>query len=111
MDAVRGDREQNVREFSRIQSEYASYSAAREVEEVKNSLKPFRPPTAPSSDLEKERKEITEITRRNLFFAQVALFLVVLAGLGYVTLSRDSANVVALGLLIVGIGFGFFLRR
>lgn len=111
MDALRNDREQNVQEFSRIQSEYASYSAARDVERVKNSLKPFRPPTAPASDLEKERKEITEIAKRNLFFAQVALFLVVLVGLGYVTLPRDNANVVALGLLVVGIGFGFFLRR
>jgi hypothetical protein len=108
-------REQQVQEFSRIQSEYASYrdkdSAAREVERVKNSLKPFRPPTAPSSDLEKERKEITDIAKRNLFFIQLALFLVVLAMLSYFMFSLDTANLIAFGLLSVGIAMGFFLRR
>lgn len=108
-------REQQVQEFSRIQSEYANYkdkdSAAREVERVKNSLKPFRPPTAPSSDLEKERKEITELAKRNLFFVQVALFLVVLAMLSYFMFSLETANLLAFALLCVGIAMGFFLRR
>lgn len=108
-------RDENVKEYSRIQSEYASYkdkdSAAREVERVKNSLKPFRPPTAPSSDLEKERKEITEIAKLNLFFIQVALFLVVLAMLSYFMFSLEVANLIAFALLSVGIAMGFFLRR
>jgi pilus assembly protein TadC len=79
--------------------------------EVIDSLKPFRPPTAPSSDLEKERKEITEITKRNLYFIQFALLLVVLVLLSYVLLPFDSANLIAFLLLCVGIGLGFFLRR
>ena len=105
----------SVEDYSRIQSEYAAYteqqSAVKEIQSIKNSLKPFRPPTAPSSDLEKERKAITDVASRNMFFAQFALFLVVLVGLSYVTLPQDTANSVALGLLTVGIGFGFFLRR
>lgn len=86
-------------------------SSASSIREVIDSLKPFRPPTAPSSDLEKERKEITELAKRNLFFAQVALLLVVLAGLCYLVMDRDSANLIALALLLVGIAVGFFLRR
>lgn len=108
-------REQQVQEFSRIQSDYASFkekdSLTREIDRVKDSLKPFRPPTAPSSDLEKERKEITELAKRNLFFVQVALFLVVLAMLSYFVVSLETANLIAFGLLCVGIAMGFFLRR
>lgn len=85
--------------------------AAREIREVTNSLKPFRPPTAPSSDLEKERKEITNIATRNLYFIQVALFLVILSMLSYFMFSLDTANLIAFGLLCVGIALGFFLRR
>lgn len=81
------------------------------IQKVIDSLKPFRPPTAPSSDLEKERKEISEIAKRNLFFVQVALFLVVLAMLSYFVFSLDTANLIAFGLLCVGIAMGFFLRR
>ena len=114
-ESLKDVREENVKEFSRIQSEYASFkekdSTVREIERVKNSLKPFRPPTAPSSDLEKERKEISEIAKRNLFFVQAALFLVVLAMLSYVMFSLNTANLIAFALLCVGIAMGFFLRR
>jgi Ca2+/Na+ antiporter len=79
--------------------------------EVIDSLKPFRPPTAPSSDLEKERKEISEIAKRDLYFIQFALMLVVLVLLSYLLLPFDSANMIAFLLLCVGIALGFFLRR
>ena len=46
-----------------------------------------------------------------MFFAQLALFLVVLVGLSYVTLPRSTADMAALGLLTVGIALGFFLIR
>jgi hypothetical protein len=81
------------------------------IKEVIDSLKPFRPPTAPASDLEKERKEITDIAKRNLYFIQIALFLVLLAMLSYFMFSLDTANLLAFGLLCVGIAMGFFLRR
>ena len=103
------------KEYTQIQSEYAAWkdsqSAQEKLREVKNSLKPFRPPTAPSSDLEKERKEITDLAKRNMFFIQAALFLVVLAMLSYFMFSLDTANLIAFALLCVGIAMGFFLRR
>lgn len=80
------------------------------IREVKNSLKPFRPPTAPASDLEKERKAITDVARRNLYFVQIALFLVVIVMLCYVILPLDYANGIAFLLLCVGIALGFFLK-
>lgn len=86
-------------------------SAIGVMREVIDSLKPFRPPTSPSSDLEKERQEITEITKRNLYFIQFALMLVVLVLLSYLLLPFDSANMIAFLLLCVGIALGFFLRR
>lgn len=86
-------------------------SLPAKIREVTDSLKPFRPPTAPSSDLEKERKEITNLATRNLYFIQIALFLVVLSMLSYFMFSLDTANLIAFGLLCVGIALGFFLRR
>jgi hypothetical protein len=104
-----------VQDYERIQSEYSAFKEARsavdKLKEVKDSLKPFRPPTAPASDLEKERKEITALARRNLYFIQVALFLVVLVMLSYVTLPLETANLIAFALLCVGIALGFFLRK
>lgn len=82
-----------------------------EFREVIDSLKPFRPPTAPASDLEKERKEITNLAKRDMFFVQAALFLVVLSMLSYFMFSLDTANLIAFALLCVGIAMGFFLRR
>ena len=104
-----------AQDYERIQSEYAAFkesrSAVDKLKDVKNSLKPFRPPTAPASDLEKERKEITTVARRNLYFIQVALFLVVLAMLSYFVFSLETANLIAFALLCVGIALGFFLRK
>jgi len=104
-----------VGEYQRIQSEYAIYkdvsAAAQDVRKVKDSLRTFRPPTAPASDLEAERKSITEIAKRNLFFIQIALFLVVVVLLNYMLLPIGYANPIAFLLLCVGISLGFFLRR
>lgn len=107
-------RSKQVRDYSKIESDYAVFTEQRkvtdEIEKTKESLKPLRPPTAPASDMEKERREITDIARRNLFFIQVALFLVVLAMLCYLILPQDSANLIAFALLSVGIAMGFFLK-
>jgi cation transport ATPase len=113
-DEIEKVRNQNVQEYSRIQTEAANYnesvSAVRELRDVKDSLKPFRPPTAPSSDLEKERKAITDVARRNLYFLQIALFLVVLVLLSYITLPLEYANAISFLLLCMGIALGFFLK-
>lgn len=86
-------------------------AVARGLEEVNQSLKPFRPPTAPSSDLEKERKAILAISQKDMFFIQIALFLGVLSLLGYIVLPTDYAHGLALLFLSVAISFGFFLRK
>ena len=113
-DRLLKEKDTHVQQYSKIQSDYAAYKetndVVREIEQVKNSLKPFRPPTAPSSDLEKERKAITEDANRNLFFLQIALFLVVLVMLSYVILPLEYANPIAFLLLCVGIALGFFLK-
>lgn len=115
LNAFQDQKQRTVQEYSRIQSEYAIYnsgtSALKVIQEVTDSLKPFRPPTAPSSDLEKERKAITEIEKQNLFYVQAALFLVVLALLSYILLPTEVAHGVAFLLLCVGISLGFFLRK
>ncbi len=104
-----------VTEYSRIQGEYAGFTSAAGtvdvLKEVSNSLTPFRPKTAPASDLEKERKAIAEITNQKLLMAQIALFVVVLVLLTYVVIPGNSAHTVAFLLLSVGVAAAFFLRR
>lgn len=104
-----------VSEYSRIQGEYAGFSSAAGttdiIKEVSNSLTPFRPKTAPASDLEKERKAIAEITNQKLLMAQIALFIAVLVLLTYVVIPGDGAHTVAFLLLTVGVAAAFFLRR
>ncbi len=104
-----------VHEFSRIQSEYASYKsvsdAAKSIQTTTNGLRRVRPPTAPASDLEIERRAISDIAKRNMYFIQVALVLVIVALLGYLALPIDYAHGIAFLLLCVGISAGFFLRR
>lgn len=104
-----------VDEYSRIQSSYSEFKdaneAANKLKEVNESLKPMRAPTAPSSDLEKERKAIVSIATRDLFFIQFSLFLLVLVFLVYLTLPSDTAHILAFLLLSVGVSIGFFLTR
>jgi len=115
MNESRDQLTESVRSFSKIETDYAVFNENKKlVEEIRKtneSLKPMRPPTAPASDLEKERKEITEIAKRNLYFIQIVLFLVVVSMLTYMFLPLDNANLIAFGLLCVGIAMGFFLRK
>lgn len=102
-------------EYTKIESEYAAYKkqdeAAKILQETATELKPFRPPTAPASDLEEERKAITTLARRNLYFVQISLLLVVLALVSYLVLPTEYAHLVAFMLLCIGISIGFFLRK
>jgi hypothetical protein len=104
-----------VDEYSRIESNYSEFkdanAAVDKLKEINDSLKPMRAPTAPSSDLEKERKAILSIATRDLFFVQFSLFLLVLVFLSYLTLPTDTAHVLAFLLLSVGVSIGFFLTR
>lgn len=113
-DVLLKEKDSHVQNYSKVESQYTSFkestAASRELREVKDSLKPFRPPTAPSSDLEKERKAITADARRNLYFLQIALFLVVLVMLTYLILPMEYANPITFLLLCMGIALGFFLK-
>lgn len=102
-------------DYARIQSEYAGFASAAGttdvIQDVNKSLKPFRPPTAPSSDLEAERKAITTITSQHLLMAQIALFLAVLVLLTYAILPSAYTHIVALLLIACGVAAAFFLRK
>lgn len=104
----------DVQSYSRIQSDYATYSnqgVTEAIRETDQALRPLRPKTAPAEDLELERRKITEDARQSLVLVQLALFLVFLSLLSYVVLPREWANGISFLLLCVGIGSGFFLRR
>ena len=102
-------------QYDRIQSEYANFNQYKEdvknVKNVSDSLKPLRPPTAPSSDLEIERRKIIEAQQPQFFFIQLVLALLVTALISYVILPEEYAHAVSFLLLSVAISFGFFLRR
>lgn len=112
---VTNQRTKHVNEYSRIQSSYVDFKDTTDVLEklkgVRASINAMRPPTAPSSDLEKERKAILLIGTRDLFFVQFSLFLLILTFLSYLTLPTDTAHVLAFLLLSVGVSIGFFLTR
>lgn len=101
-------------DYSRIQNEYAGYATSggvlRTIKQVNNSLKPFRPPTSPASDIEIERKAILSISNRHLLIAQVALFVAVIVLLVYALIPGTVAHTVAFVVLVCGIASGFFLR-
>lgn len=102
-------------EYTRIQGEYAAYSpssdALKTMKEVTQSLKPFRPPTAPSSDIERERKAILSLKDQSLLMVQVALFVIVLVMVTYVVIPGNTAHTIAFFIIVTGIAFGFFLRK
>lgn len=102
-------------DYSRIQTEYAGFASAagttEVIQDVNKSLVPFRPPTAPESDIEKERKAIVSLTNKNLLVVQVSLFVVVLVLLTYVILPSDTAHLVAFLLIVCGVAAAFFLRK
>lgn len=105
----------NEREYSRIQSDYANFNQYTEdvksVKRVSDSLKPMRPPTAPSSDLEIERRKIIDMQQPHFLFIQIVLALLVTSLVGYMVLPAEYAHGIAFLLLSVAISFGFFLRR
>lgn len=111
----RNQRSSVVQEYTRIQGDYANITSqaniSKAIERTSQSLKPMRPPTAPGSDLEIERKAILSFAQKDMFFIQIALFLAVLSMLGYLILPTENAHTIALLLLTVAISFGFFLRR
>lgn len=81
------------------------------VRELLEKLKPFRPPTAPSSDIEKERKAILTETEASLVVVQVALFSLLLSMLVYVFLPSSYSHLLVFLILSVAIALVFFLKK
>lgn len=81
------------------------------IREVTESLRPFRPPTAPESDIEMSRKAIMASSAPNILLLQILLALLVLCLIGYALLPLEIAHGIALVLLSVGIALGFFLKK
>lgn len=108
------ERDSQVQQYSKIQTDYAMFRETKQVAEelrgIKDSLRPLRVPTAPSSDLEKERRAITDDAKRSLYFIQFVLFLIVLVLLAYALIPIEYANPISFLLLCGGISLGFFLK-
>jgi hypothetical protein len=103
-----------AQEYGKIQGDFAvfrtSKDASTKIKDVTDSLRSFRPPTAPTSDIEAERKKILTLSNKNLFFIQIALFLLLLSMVTYLILPADYAHGIVFLLLCTAISFGFFLR-
>lgn len=99
----------SVEDHSQIRSQTAEFKPI--LQDVNQSLKPFRPPTAPASDIAMERKAIVESSAPNFLVVQVALAVLVLALLGYIVLPANLAHPIAFLLFSVGIAVGIFLKK
>lgn len=115
LNMLRDQKYGNAMEYYRIQGEYANFNEYRKdaakIKQVSDSLKPMRPPTAPSSEIETERRKIIDAQTTQFLFIQIALALLVAALVGYMILPAQYAHGIAFLLLSVAISFGFFLRR
>jgi hypothetical protein len=92
-------------------AETTSSSPASVMAEVNQSLRPFRPPTAPNDDLERERKAIMTPSKNEFLLIQISLFIVFLVFVVYVVVPGSWAHTIALSLVVVGIAIGFFLPK
>lgn len=106
---------QNVASYSRIQGEQAGFRSLVEtnqsLQEVSQSLKPFRPPTAPESDIAQERSRILNSSAPNMLVIQVSLAIVLICALAYAFMPPTYAGFLSFLLLSVGIALGIFLRK
>ena len=104
-----------VRQYQRIQSEYASYvpvgDAATAIQETNKRLRVPRPKVATETEINNERKAIVRTKTPSLLVLQVALATVVLCLLVYVFIPANYAHGIALLVLSVGIAVGIFLTK
>jgi hypothetical protein len=99
----------SIEDHSQIQSQVAEFKPI--LQNVNQSLKPFRPPTAPDSDVAMQRKAILESSAPNFLVVQIALAALVLALVGYLLLPVNLAHPIAALLFSVGIAVGIFLKK
>lgn len=81
------------------------------VQQLLETLKPFRPPTAPDSDIEKERKAILKQSAVSLVVVQVALFSLVLSLIIYIFVPSSYAHMLVFLILSVAVALVFFLKK
>jgi hypothetical protein len=103
-------------DYSKIQSEYATYSPRQEVDdqyrEAANSVKPLRPPTAPAEDIQKVRSDILNpVQAPGVLYIQICLFIIFLCMLAYLVMPTSYAHGVSFLLLCVALSIGIFLRK
>jgi hypothetical protein len=103
-------------DYSKIQSEYATYSPRQEVDdqykEAIDAVKPLRPPTAPAEDIQKVRTDILNPQQRpSVLYIQICLFIVFLCMLSYLLMPADYAHGFVFLLLCVALSIGIFLRK
>jgi hypothetical protein len=103
-------------EYSRIQSEYATYSPQSEInnqyKEATDAVKSRRPPTAPAEDIQKIRNEILNpIQTPGVLYIQICLFIIFLCLLAYLVMPAGYAHGVVFLLLCVALSIGIFLRK
>jgi len=99
-------------EYSKIQSEYATYSAQDEVKKAADHVTPKRAPTAPAEDIQKVRNDILNPVRvPGVLFIQICLFIIFLCLLAYLVMPANYAHGVAFLLLCVAVSLGIFLRK
>lgn len=85
---------------------------SRTLKDVSDSLTPFRPPTAPESDIEKEKREIVKGGGGpNFLFIQVVVAMVALSLLCYVFLPVSYAQLLSFLMLSVAVAVGIFLWK
>jgi hypothetical protein len=106
---------ENVAKHSRIQGEYAKFNTSSDTEEsiqeVLNTLKPFRPHTAPESDIQIQRRHIlSSSSAPNMLLIQVSLVILLLCVLAYAFIPA-YAGVLSILLISVGISLGIFLWK
>lgn len=91
--------------------QYSISTAKSTLRSVSDSLAPFRPPTAPASDIEIEKKKIIKGGGPNFLFLQTTIFMIALSVLCYMVLPLQYAQPIALILLSVGVAVGIFLWK
>lgn len=91
--------------------QYSISTAKSALRSVSDSLAPFRPPTAPSADIETEKKKIIKGGGPNFLFLQTTIFALALSVLCYMILPLNYAHPIALVLLSVGVAVGIFLWK
>jgi hypothetical protein len=79
--------------------------------EIIGKLTPFRPPTAPSEDLEKERRAIEKSSAIDLLVIQIVLFGIITSLIIYLIVPMDYAHSIVFLVLIGTISVGIFLKK